>query len=617
MKVLLTRQSRGLRVSGGTIVRFRRELLAHWPKLLLAILCTLGYTGMRLLEPWPLKVIFDNVLAGQPLHIPVPWLDRLIGGERGRLLLAAAGALLLFALLRGVFYYAQSVLTSLVGQEVVIRIRRQLYAHLQRLGLDFHGKASTGDLLTRLTGDINNLRQLLAASLLSLISESILLVSFLAVMIWMNWRLALLAIVVMPLISAIVAIYSARIRVATRKQRRREGELASRMHEILNGIHVVQMFTRERYEDERLRSLNKRSLRAGVQSTRLEGRMNQGIEISVALGMALTLWFGANEVLAGRLTAGGLLVFVTYMQSFYRPIRRLSRVAERASKVSSCVDRITEVLDQDANVVDGWRRAGRFRGEITFEHVRFGYERERPVIHGVSLTIPAGKTLAVVGPSGVGKSTLLSLVPRLYDVTDGRVLIDGSDIRNYRLESLRQNIAIVPQDGVIFAGTIAENIRYGNLEAQDEAVIAAARDANIHDVIMQLPQGYETPVAERGTSLSGGQRQRLAIARAIVRDAPIVLLDEPTTGLDSRSEHLVMQALDRLLAGRTAIVIAHRLKTIEQADLIALCDGGNVQDLGTHAALLQRNPAYREFHRLQGSAPTPLDHYATEERVSA
>jgi ABC-type multidrug transport system fused ATPase/permease subunit len=314
----LKRQTRGIQMSFSTIIRFRRELLAHWPRLTIALICTLGYTAMRLAEPWPLKFIFDNVLVNQPLVTPSPWVNETIGTDRMRILYTAAGALLLFALFRGIFYYFQSVLTSYVGQEVVIRIRRQLFAHLQRLSLRFHNESSTGDLLTRLTGDINNLRQLLAASLLSLISEGILLISFLVVMFVMNWRLALLAVITMPVIFVLVTFYSSRIRQASRKQRRREGELASRMHENLSGIHVVQLFARERHEDAQLRGLNKRSLRAGLKSTKLEGKMNQGIEISVAIGMALTLCFGATEVIAGRLSAGGLLVFVTYMQSFYR-----------------------------------------------------------------------------------------------------------------------------------------------------------------------------------------------------------------------------------------------------------------------------------------------------------
>jgi len=596
---VLKRQSRGIRMSFGTIIRFRRELLAHWPRLMVALICTLGYTGMRLAEPWPLKFIFDNVLINQPLVTPFPWVNETIGTDRMRILYTAVGALVLFALLRGVFYYFQSVLTSYVGQEVVIRIRRQLFAHLQRLSLRFHNESSTGDLLTRLTGDINNLRQLLAASLLSLISEGILLISFLVVMFVMNWRLALLAVITMPAIVLLVTFYSSRIRQASRKQRRREGELASRMHETLSGIHVVQLFARERHEDEQLRGLNKRSLRAGLKSTKLEGKMNQGIELSVAIGMALTLWFGATEVIAGRLSAGGLLVFVTYMQSFYRPIRRLSRVAERASKAASCVDRITDILDEESEIKDGTVEAPRLRGEIAFAGVSFSYGNDALVLERIDLTIAAGQTVALVGPSGAGKSTLASMVSRLYDPTSGTVSIDGTDIRDFTLTSLRDNVSVVPQDGVLFGGTIRANIAYGRPDATDGDIADAARAANIHDFVMTLPEGYDTIVSERGVSLSGGQQQRIAIARALIKDAPIVLLDEPTTGLDSRSEGLVMEALERLLSGRTAIMIAHRLGTIRRADQIVVIDDGRIVETGTHDELLTRNGGYREFHDLQ------------------
>jgi len=586
-------------MSFSTIIRFRRELLAHWPRLFIALLCTLGYTGMRLAEPWPLKFIFDNVLVNQPLVTPFPWVNETIGVDRMRILYTAVGALLVFAILRGVFYYFQSVLTSYVGQEVVIKIRRQLFAHLQRLSLRFHNESSTGDLLTRLTGDINNLRQLLAASLLSLLSESILLISFLTVMFVMNWRLALLAVITMPAIFLLVTFYSSRIRQAARKQRRREGELASRMHETLTGIHVVQMFARERHEDEQLRGLNKRSLRAGLKSTKLEGKMNQGIEISVAVGMALTLWFGATEVIAGRLSAGGLLVFATYMQSFYRPIRRLSRVAERASKAASCVDRITDILDQESEIKSGTVEAPRLRGAIAFADVSFRYGDDTPVLDGFALTIAAGQSVALVGPSGAGKSTLVSLVSRLYDPTSGVVSIDGTDIKAFTLTSLRDNISVVPQDGVLFGGTIRANIAYGRPDATDGEIADAARAANIHDFVMALPAGYDTVVSERGVSLSGGQQQRIAIARALIKDAPIVLLDEPTTGLDSRSESLVMEATERLLRGRTTIIIAHRLGTIRRASLIVVVDDGRIVETGTHDELLARNGGYRAFHDLQ------------------
>ena len=595
----IKRQVVGLKVSFEMIIRFRRDLMKQWPRLLLAIICALGYTAMRLAEPWPLKFVFDNVLVNKPLVTPFPALNVWIGIDRMRVLMLAVAAVLLFAMFRGIFYYFQSVLTTQVGQEVVIKIRQQLFVHVQRLSLRFHNRSSTGDLLMRFTGDINNLRQLLAASLLSLVSESIILVGFVTVMFIMNWQLALLAIVTTPSILVLLVFYSSRIRTAARKQRRREGELASRLHETLSNMHLVQMFTQERQEEERLRKLNKRSLKTGMKATRLEGQLNQGVEISVAVGMALTIWVGANQVIQGRLTPGELLVFVTYMQSFYRPMRRLSRVAERASKASSCVDRITEVLDQEPDIRDGAVDAGRLRGAIRFEGVDFTYEDDAATLRNIDLAIEPGQTVALIGQSGAGKSTLVSLLPRLYDVTGGSLTMDDRDIRDYTLQSLRENIGIVPQDGALFGGTIRENIAYGKPDATNDEIVAAARDAQIHDHIVNLPKGYDTVISERGVSLSGGQRQRLAIARALVKDAPIVVLDEPTTGLDAESEQGVMKALERLLAGRTAVIIAHRLDTIRRADRIVVLEDGRIIDQGTHDELMLRGGRYQGLFDLQ------------------
>ncbi len=596
---VLRRQARGLGASFGTLHRFRRDLYPHWPRLLAALVCALGYTAMRVAEPWPLKFIFDNVLIDRPLHTPFPWVNQAVGQDRMRILATATGTILLLAVVRGVFYYFQSVLTGRVGQEVVLKIRRRLFAHLQRLSLRFHDQSSTGDLLTRLTGDVNNLRELLVSSLLSLVSETIVVVGFLAMMFVMDWRLALVAVVTIPVIFTLVSVYSRRIRQAAREQRRREGDLAALAHQTLSGIHVVQMFAREREENEKLRVLNKRSLRAGLKTTRLEARLNQGVELSVALGMALTLWFGTTQVIAGRLTPGELIVFVAYMQSFYRPLRRISRVTERASKASSCVDRITEVLDREPDVRDGHQPAPAFRGEIRLGGVGFAYADGTPVLHDIDLTIAPGQTVALVGPSGAGKSTILSLVSRLYDPAEGTVRIDGHDVRMLTLESLRDQISVVPQDGMLFSGTIRENIVYGKPDATDAETVAAARAANIHDFIQTLPEAYDSIVSERGVSLSGGQRQRLAIARAMVKDAPIVLLDEPTTGLDAQAEELVMEALDRLLSGRTAIVIAHRLATIRRADRIVVVDEGRIVQSGTHAELLGDDGRYRNLYELQ------------------
>jgi ABC-type multidrug transport system fused ATPase/permease subunit len=571
-----------LRSSAGALTRFRGELCRQRRPLAGAFLASLGYSAARLAEPWPLKVVFDNVLAGMPLHTHFHRLDALLAGDRTAILVAATIALLALAVLRSLFYYHQSYLASLAGQRVVMNLRRRLFAHVQRLPQSFHSRASTGDLLTRLTGDIMMLRELLVASLLALVTESVVVVGYIVVMFLVEWRLALLAVVAVPFIFASVTVYSERMRVATRKQRRREGELAGRLHEVLAGIHVVQLFAREDEEDERLRSLNRRSTRSGLKATRLEARLSRTVELSVALATAAVLWFGATQVIAGRMTSGELIVFFAYMQSFYRPLRRISRVTQRASKASSCVERITDVLDRTSELTDGAIVAPSFRGEIRFERVSFAYERGQEVLHELELTVVPGSTVALIGPTGAGKSTLLGLVPRLYDPTSGAVRIDGFDLRDLTLRSLRDQISVVPQDGMLFSGTIFENIAYGDLDATREQVEEAARAACIHDFVAGLPEGYGTVVGERGVTLSGGQRQRLAIARALVRDAPVVLLDEPTTHLDATSQRLVVEALERLLEGRTALVVAHRLETIERADEVVALDDGRIVERGAY-----------------------------------
>ena len=600
----------GVRSSLGAARRFRSELARHWRALLAAFVCSLGYAAARLAEPWPLKFIFDNVLAGMPLDTPVAWVDRTLGGDRTLILVAATVAILALALLRSFFYYHQRFLTSRVGQDVVLKVRRRLFAHLQRLSLSYHARRSTGDLLTRLTGDIAMLRELVVASLLSLVSEVTILVGFVTVMFLMEWRLALVAVLVMPLIFVLVTVYSTRIRAAARKQRRREGEVAARLQEVLAGIHLVQMFAREDDEDERLRSLNKRSLKSGLKATRLEARLNRAVEISVAVATAAVLWVGATQVIAGRLTPGELIVFFVYLQGFYRPLRRISRVAERASKASSCFERVADVLDEAPDVRDGSREAPDFWGEIRFADVGFSYVPGAPVLRDVDLLVEPGQTVALVGHTGAGKSTLLGLVPRLYDPTAGAVAIDGYDVREFTLKSLRERISIVPQDGVLFGGDVRENIAYGNPDATDDEIEAAARAALIHDFVASLPDGYATVVGERGVTLSGGQRQRLAIARALVKNAPIVLLDEPTTSLDARSEELVLAALDRLLERRTALVVAHRLATVRRADLIVVMERGRIVELGTHEELMAPGSRYRalsdtQLHAAASAVPQP------------
>lgn len=599
-------QLQGLRISVATIRLFRRELAKHWRLLVGALLCSLAYSAARILEPWPLKFVFDNVLAEMPLHTPFPWLDEALGDDRMRILIAVTVAFMALAVVRTVAYYYDRVLTARVGQAVVLKIRQRLFAHLQRLSLGFHARSRTGELLTRLTSDINQLRELLVATLLSLFSETAILLGFTVAMFWMDWRLALVSLLVIPIIFVFTMLYAARIRAATRKQRRREGEVAARLQEALAGIHVVQLFAREDDEEERLRSLNKRSFRSGLAAVRFEARLDRAVELSVAAATAAALWFGATQVIAGRLTPGELIVFVVYLRGFYRPIRRISRIAQRAARASVCVERVTELLQRPPEVPDGSRVAPAFHGEIRLESVGFSYLPGIPVLRDVTLVVKPGQTVALVGPTGAGKSTLLGLIPRLYDPYDGVVRIDGHDVRDLTLRSLRNQISVVPQDGVLFGTDFRENISYGKPGATDDEIEAAAQAANIHEFIVSQPEGYASVIGERGVTLSGGQRQRLAIARAIVRNAQIVLLDEPAAGLDAESEALVMEALERLLEGRTALVVAHKLSTISRADLIVVVDEGRIVELGRHEALLAAGGRYRRLFDLQ-IAPRPGD----------
>lgn len=584
----------------GPYVRDNRSLMAA------AMASGLGATAMRLLRPWPMKLIFDGVLIpADPAAEPAPfaWLLQL---PTGTLVAGACLGLLAISLLWGLFSSAQAYLTAKAGQRVVFTLRRQVYAHLQRLSLSFHQRRRRGDLVMRLTGDINLLRDMLVDATLLGLGEGLMLLTMIVVMALMDWRLTLVALVVLPLLALTTLRFSLEIRDAARRQRKTEGRVAAMVSEMLSSIHLIQALGREKYQNEQFKQGNRRSLKAGLRTTRLEAAMSRTVEVLLAAGTAGVLWFGVHQVQAGALTPGDLLVFVSYLSSSYRPLRKLARVSSRLAKAVVCAERVTEVLQSSPEVRDqqGARRLRRTQGRIELRRTSFSYPGGRKILRRISLTIEPGQLVGIVGPSGAGKSTLLALLLRLYDPRKGKIKLDGRSLSRYRLESLRGQMSVVLQEPILFGATVRENIAFGRPGATDEEIEKSARRANAHAFIHELPEGYDTPMAEAGASLSLGQRQRLSIARAFLHDAPILLLDEPTNGLDASTEKEVVKALRRLMRGRTTLLVAHKLSAVKAADQIVVLRRGRIAERGSHRQLMRRGGWYARNFRWQEAAAT-------------
>ena len=585
-----------LRAIGRILGHFGRHLRPHWRALLAAWLCTLGMSAMELLRPWPMKVIFD-VILGAPAKRTFLDLLPFRGASSGVLLASLAISILIIAVLSGLFAYAQAYVITSVGQRVVAAIRRQLYSHIQRLSHSFHDTHHSGDLLMRLTGDIGLLRELMVGSGLDLGDRLVVLLGMIGIMVWMDWQLSLIALGILPFLVIAVSRFSGRIRRTAKEQRRNESQIASILSERISAIKIVQAFTREAHEDEGFSRQDEASLKAGLRASRLEMSLNRLVELLVAVATCGVVWFGVRRVLAGVLTPGDLLVFTAYLTGLYKPVRKLASLTSRISKATACGERIISILETEPQVRDAPDAivAPPFRGEITFEEVEFRYLPDEPVLNGISFTIKPGQTAALVGPSGVGKSTVANLLLRFYDPQKGRVLVDGTDIRRYTLASLREQVAVVLQEPLLFNTSVRDNIAYGNLDASMEEIVSAARAANAHDFIQELEDGYGTVLSERGGSLSRGQRQRIAIARALIRNAPIVVLDEPMTGLDADSEARVQEALRRLTRGKTCLLITHNLEAAERADLVLVLRRSGIAERGRHPDLAGRTRPHREL----------------------
>jgi ATP-binding cassette subfamily B protein len=580
-----------------------KELLKPHIKLLMVGLAAVVGEGIAdLLQPWPLKIVLDNVLQSRAIH---GWLNRFILGTAGTdkvaILKFAAIAVLVVAVIDAVSTYIDKYVTTSVGQWVVHDLRRTLYHNIQRLSLAYHDRKQTGDLISRVTNDIDAIQSFITSGLLGALVNCLTLFGMIGVMLYLNWQFTLIALSIAPVLFVVVYSYTRRIKKASREVRKKEGEMVSVMQEVLSSIRVVKAFAREEYEERRLEEESLESVEISMRARSLKAKLSPLVGIIVAVGTAMVLWFGARMSLTGRLSAGSLVVFIMYLGKMYKPMQELSKMTDTYSKASVGFERIQEVIEMDGEVKDlpGARRAPRFKGNIEFENVNFGYEPDRPVLRDVSFKVEPGQVAALAGPTGAGKSTIISLIPRFYDPTSGVVKIDGQDIRRFQQKSLRQQMSFVLQETLLFHGTIWYNIAYGKPEAARREILRAAEMANAQEFIDKLPQGYDTMVGERGVTLSGGQRQRIAIARAIIRNTPLLILDEPSSGLDAASEKLVFEALDRLMEGRTSIVIAHRLSTIRQAGMIFVVKDGTIVERGKHEELVNSGGTYSELYQIQ------------------
>ena len=572
----------------------RRYLKPHTKTIKLAAAAMLAQALVLVLFPWPLKFIIDSVLFQK--HLP-NWLIAYLPdpvNQRLELLTTLGLAMVALGVADAALSFVGNRLLQSVGQRAVFAVRCDLFSHIQRLSLAFHRRQRAGDLMARLGGDIQTLQNLVVSVGTGAFAHFVTLVGMAAIMLMIDWRFALVVIGIAPLLLLLTKRHTARLRTSLRLARKKEGELWAKVQELLANIHIVQAYGRERHEDARFAKQAEEGLDATIKATTMQGQLGPLVAFVLATATAAATWYGATRVLAGRITAGDLLVFLAYLRSMASPVRQSAKMAGVVSKGIIAVERLGEVLAEECDIRNPVKpkTMQSCRGDLSFRAVSFAYKDDAPLLEDISFHATPGQTIALVGPTGAGKTTLVSLVPRFHDPSAGNVLIDGEDLRSLPLEFVRSQVSLVLQEPLIFHGTIWENIAYGRLGAARSEAIAAARAVGIDDLITGTVQGYDTVVGERGATLSGGQRQCLSIARAMLRDSPIVILDEPTSGMDAQSEDRVLEALRRLTAGRTTLIIAHRLATVMSADLILVLEQGKIVERGTHESLLGQGRRY-------------------------
>jgi len=568
--------------------------------VILLLSCVTAVTAATLIVPAKLGELF-NVIQGYSSS-PATGLEA--AGNLRTLNLVALTVICVYAA-KGLFAYGQTYLAYFIGQRIAVDLRDKLFRHVQMLSMSFHQRQKSGEVVSRFTNDVSLIQNALINGATELIAQTSILVGSIIRIFSLNWRLALLITVMMPVVTGLVSRLGKNVRALTSMVQAKIADVTSILQETLTGIRIIKAFTMEEHEIERFSRENESAFALGMKSARIGATMGPVTELLAVLGLAFVLWFGGREVVAGRLTIGDLISFLLLVAVAAAPLSALSRIYQGMLQGLAAAERVFDILDVESEVKDepGARELGRIRGAVEFENVVFGYGDGTRALDGVSVSIKPGQTVALVGPSGAGKTTFANLIPRFFDPDEGVVRIDGIDIRSVKIESLRKQIGLVPQETILFGVSVRENIAFGDRNASFDQIVAAAKAAYAHEFIMKLPRGYDTQVGEKGVALSGGQRQRIAIARAILRNPAILILDEATSSLDSESERLVQAAVDNLMRGRTTFVIAHRLSTIMNADLILVMDNGKIVESGTHEELLRRKGLYARLYSAQFSRP--------------
>ena len=565
--------------------RLLQYMRPYVKQLILAIICIIMAAAANLYLPWIIKDMIDKVLAEKDMVM---------------LNLICVGIVVVF-LLRGIFYYGQSYLVSFIGQKVIIDVREVMFRKFQRMPMAYFDRHQTGEVMSYITNDVAAIQSALVDQLIEMVTEGSILIGSLVMMIVLDWKLSILTLVIIPLVGQAMKIFGRKIKRNGTVIQERMADITSLLQESVSSIRVVKSFVRENYEIKRFCRQNELNFQAVMKNVQLTSLLTPSVEFLAAISVTVIIWFGGYEVVNGEMTAGALVAFLTYAVNLANPVKRLSRVYGNLQRAMAAVDRVFAVIDLKETIADkpDAKELPKVKGHVTFDHVSFEYKKGVPALSDVSLEVKPGQMIAFVGPSGAGKSTIANLIPRFYEVTSGSISIDGFDIRDVTVASLRGQIGIVPQETMLFSTTVRENIRYGRLDATDEEVEQAAKAANADGFIRELPNGYDTKIGERGLNLSGGQRQRMAIARAILKNPQILILDEATSALDTESEKIVQAALDKLMVGRTSFVIAHRLSTIFNADQIYVIDNGHIKEHGTHEELLKLGGLYSYLYNIQ------------------